>query len=102
MKTKQITPLADPVHYSIWERLTLPSPAFFTRIKVIGGALIALTITLAGIKILPGQVLTILGTMGSVMVAVAQFSVDSSKVACVDGKPEAIADNTTVIIKKDD
>lgn len=70
MKTKQ---------YSLWERFTLPSPAFFNRVKGFGVALVALSASLIKLNIVPETITTVMATAGAVMGLVAQFSVDTAK-----------------------
>ena len=70
-------------HYSLWERFTLPSPAFFNRVKAFGIALIALSAGLIKINVLPETITTIMATAGAVMSTVAQFSVDAGKVEAI-------------------
>lgn len=74
MKTKQ---------YSLWERFTLPSPAFFNRVKGCGIALVSLSAGLIKLNILPETITTIMATAGAVMGLVAQFSVDTAKVGVI-------------------
>ncbi len=66
--------------YSLWERFTLPSPAFFNRVKGFGIALVALSAGLIKLNIVPETITTILATAGAVMGLVSQFSVDADKV----------------------
>lgn len=73
----------ETTHYSLWERFTLPTPAFFNRVKGFGIALVSLSVGLIKLNVLPETVTAIMVTAGAVMGLVAQFSVDTAKAEAI-------------------
>jgi len=61
--------------YSFWERITSDTPSFFKKVQIIGAGLVAVSVSLTGIGIIPVAITAIMATVGTTMGAIAQFAV---------------------------
>jgi ABC-type xylose transport system permease subunit len=62
----------------LFKRLSLPTPAFFKKVMLVGASLVALSIGLAAVPNVPGFLVTISGylaTAGGIMIAVGKAAV---------------------------
>ena len=61
--------------YTFWERIISDTPAFFKQAQIFGASLVALSISLAEIKVIHVQLVTVLASIGGAIAALAQFAV---------------------------
>lgn len=61
--------------YSFWERITSDTPSFFKKVQILGAGLVAVSVSLTGIDIVPVAVTAIMAAVGTTMGAIAQFAV---------------------------
>jgi hypothetical protein len=61
--------------YTLWQRLSSATPAFFKKLQIFALGLAGLGGTLATIQGIPEKLTTVLITAGTAVAAVAQFAV---------------------------
>lgn len=61
--------------YSFWERITGDTPSFFKKVQILGAGLVAVSVSLTGIGIVPVAVTAIMAAVGTTMGAIAQLAV---------------------------
>ncbi|MGZ3757229.1 MAG: hypothetical protein ACXVAY_00775 [Mucilaginibacter sp.] len=61
--------------YTLWQRITSDTPAFFKKIQLFGLALAGLGTSLSQVQGIPAQVTTALISVGSAMAIIGQFAV---------------------------
>jgi hypothetical protein len=66
-------------NYTLWERITSDTPAFFKKVQVFALGLAGLGGTLATIHGIPANWSTALISAGTAIAAIAQFTVASSR-----------------------
>jgi amino acid permease len=65
--------------YSFWERISGDTPSFFKKVQILGAGLVAISVSLTGVGIIPVAVTGIIAAVGTTMGAIAQLAVKQSE-----------------------